>query len=803
MDDTCFKLPGYKLFRQDRTHENSKKQKGGGVAVYIKSHLRAEQVKPNETSPFEIIWIKIKVVNEHILCIVAYYPPDLNREEEFLNSLEKGIDEFITKLAPNSIILAGDFNNLSKNNITSLGLNQINFDKTRGQRCLDVFFTDEDPLKFTCHNFVSTVKSDHLGVILRRIKPKEEWKKQYFRDNRKRNREALGIHLDQTDFTDIEQEENLERATTSFINRLTDIYNFHCPLRTAKVRTDDPLFNDPLMKFLQKKKGKLERKGKTTEAEKVLVEIRKIIQNRSRPHTNRGGKDWWKQVNQLLGNTNSRNCEKTALTAEQLNAYFNSISKTTDTYQAPNKPTQENDAPCLEVAQVYYALKHLKATAPGPDDLPYWIYRDNAHDIAFALTHIFNRSLSTGVFPEQWKTAKITPIPKTSNATIPNEFRPIAVTPIIARTFERLVHKHYISKIYNNSLPPTQFGFRKGQSTTTALIKTLNDIHRSDIDVDYTRVITLDMSKAFDTISHQCIFEGLNGLTPPLKPMIINWCMNFLQHRKHYTQYGNEISTLLETNQGVPQGTVGAATFYNTGTMDISINDNRCSITTFADDNTPVIHAKKSEDPTNQILKNIEEQFKNKNLKLNMTKTKEIIIPTNAECPILPHVERKDTIKLLGIQIDSNLTFTNHIQTITRKANSAIYKILKFRALGYSQKDLEMLYNAYVKSLLEYGMCVWGGAQKTTLYRIDNIQRRAIRLGILRKFTPIKDKIQTSDERLYQEILEQGEKHPLYKYIPKRTDYASNRLRSRKPAVLRTKSNNYLQTFPNRLLKSF
>ena len=130
-------------------------------------------------------------------------------------------------------------------------------------------------------------------------------------------------------------------------------------------------------------------------------------------------------------------------------------------------------------------ISKLKKTTVGPEGLPYCLYRENAHNLAEPFTHIFNLSLSSTVFPETWKISCINPIPK---CLCPSEFsdlRPICLTPFTSRVFERVVFDSFVSKRYHSTLSNDKLGFRKGSSTTCALIKLLNDVYYLRSENDY------------------------------------------------------------------------------------------------------------------------------------------------------------------------------------------------------------------------------------------------------------------------------------------------------------------------------
>ena len=88
-----------------------------------------------------------------------------------------------------------------------------------------------------------------------------------------------------------------------------------------------------------------------------------------------------------------------------------------------------------------------------------------------------NLSLIAGIFPDAWKTARVTPIFKEGLKTDPNNYRPISVLPLVSKLIERIVFNQLYQYLNNNYLlTDSQSGFRAMFSTETALLEaTVNE----------------------------------------------------------------------------------------------------------------------------------------------------------------------------------------------------------------------------------------------------------------------------------------------------------------------------------------
>ena len=90
---------------------------------------------------------------------------------------------------------------------------------------------------------------------------------------------------------------------------------------------------------------------------------------------------------------------------------------------------------------------------------------------------LFNASFARGIFPESWKRAKLLALKKVSVSSAPTDFRPIVLLCFLSKVLEKLAHDQITTYFEENGLLDLiQTGFRKYNSTETALIKLTDDI---------------------------------------------------------------------------------------------------------------------------------------------------------------------------------------------------------------------------------------------------------------------------------------------------------------------------------------
>ena len=134
---------------------------------------------------------------------------------------------------------------------------------------------------------------------------------------------------------------------------------------------------------------------------------------------------------------------------------------------------------------------------------------------------------------------------------------------------------------------------------------------------------------------------------------------------------------------------------------------------------------------------------------------------------LISGIDRKSSVKFLGILFGEKLSFNDHVKCITKRATAKLYFVFRLGRNGFSIRELTLLYKALILPTLTYCCSVWGGTSDENLRKIDSFQSKAVRLGII-EYTPIKDIIRISDRKLYRQILDQGENHILHEILPSR-----------------------------------
>ena len=146
--------------------------------------------------------------------------------------------------------------------------------------------------------------------------------------------------------------------------------------------------------------------------------------------------------------------------------------------------------------------------ATGLDKISAKLLRVCPDLIADSLCSIFNRSINTGIFPEEWKCSKVVALLKEGDRKDLNNYRPISIIPVVAKVFERIIHDQVNTFLVDNGLlSNSQSGFPLRHSTTTALLEATNEwafnIDRGNVNA----AVFLDLKKAFNTVDQRILLS--------------------------------------------------------------------------------------------------------------------------------------------------------------------------------------------------------------------------------------------------------------------------------------------------------
>ncbi len=203
------------------------------------------------------------------------------------------------------------------------------------------------------------------------------------------------------------------------------------------------------------------------------------------------------------------------------------------------------------MCKVFRMNKRRKA--PGSDGVTPVCLKSCVDQLAPIFTKIFNRSLELCEVPSYFKCATIFPVPKKLKMTDLNDYRPVALTSVAMKSFERMVMAYLDTT--GPFLGPLQFAYRANTSVDDAVNMGLHFIlQHLDRPGTYVRILFVDFSSAFNTIILDTLQNKLTQLSVPTS--ICQWINSFLTDRQQLVRLGKLSSSTRTISTGAPHGCV-------------------------------------------------------------------------------------------------------------------------------------------------------------------------------------------------------------------------------------------------------
>ena len=842
--DANVDLPGFTTVRADRDCGRSGKSKGGGLALFINNrwcnqgHVTVKEIVCDRDIELLAVGLRPYYIPRefsHAIAVVVYIPPRAHAETA-CDVIHSTIARLQTQHPDAFIAVSGDFNHVILDS-TLPDFHQFVSCPTRKNRTLDLLYANVREA-YTATPLPPLGKSDHnLVLLLPQYKAqiqRQSTTKRSFRKWSPEAAEALRDCFECTDWSVLqgahgEDIEGVTHCTTDYLNFCMDVV---VPIKTVRCFPNNKPWITSNVKDILNRKKRAFKEGDRDELKRIQVELKVQLREAK--------EEYRRKVEQKLQHNNMREvwdgmktitgCKKKGIItgegdagrANQLNLFFNRFdtpapttsdgplhthtmsitspnSTTSDCRPPPPPPSTPMDSSTplhttITKDQVSRELRRLHPRkAAGPDRVCPRMLKACSAELGEPLQHVFNLSLQLGRVPMLWKTSCLIPVPKKKHPREPGDFRPVALTSHIMKTFERLL-LHVLRPQVLHAQDPLQFGYQEKVGVEDAILYLLHRAHSHlDRESGAVRIAFFDFSSAFNTIRPLLLRDKLTEMR--VDPLLVTWITDYLTERQQYVRLKGCTSDTVVSSTGAPQGTVLSPVLFTLYTSDFQHNSGLCHVQKYSDD-TAIVGCIKDgkEGEYRSLVEDFVRWCRSNHLQLNSSKTKEMVVDFRRKKPhLLPvsiegvDVEVVRTYKYLGLQLDDKLDWTANMEAFYRKGQSRLYFLRRLGSFNICKKLLQMFYQSVVASVLFYAVVCWGGSsRRRDAGRMDRLVRSAGSVV----GTELDSLVTVAERRTLDKLLSilDNTHHPLHDTFTRQRSVFSGRLLSQSSSTNRLKN---------------
>uniref|UniRef100_A0A669C6E4 Reverse transcriptase domain-containing protein n=1 Tax=Oreochromis niloticus TaxID=8128 RepID=A0A669C6E4_ORENI len=324
----------------------------------------------------------------------------------------------------------------------------------------------------------------------------------------------------------------------------------------------------------------------------------------------------------------------------------------------------------------------------------------------------------------------IIPVPKKPRITGLNDYRPVALTSVVMKSFERLVLS-YLKTLTAPLLDPLQFAYTVKRSLDGAINMALHfTLQHLDSPGTYARILFVDFSSAFNTILPDHLQGKLSHMNVP--DPICRWITDFLTDRKQHVRLGKNVSDSRTISTGSPQGCVLSPLLFSLYTNCCTSTHQSVKLIKFADDTTVIgLISDGDESAYRRVVERLVSWCSHNNLVLNPQKTVEIIVDFRKHTAPLPPIILTDTpITFVDsaswVPPSPTMKWEPTITSVIKKAQQRMYFVRQLKKFNLPTWTMMQFYTAIIESILTSSITVWyAGATIRDKQRLQRVVRSA------------------------------------------------------------------------------
>ena len=745
--------PDYKILQRARTN-----CRGGGVALVYRENLRVKLCTSKYYESFEHIVTKI-VASSVIYHVVTIYRPPSNQKNHIPSS--KFFEEFANFLTDvvlfkGDLLIVGDFNfplnnkgcsdtRQFNNIIESYNLRQHVLAPTHKLgNTLDLLLTRASDSGVKHIEVKNHLLSDHFAVhfSLSISRPSRPIKTINYR-----NYKNIDIPAFKSDLKKLELQSTTlydpDELAIAYNKVLSQILDKHAPLKrkSSVIRPLAPWYNDTI-DVVRKEVRKAERtwrktaltvhqqifKEKRNQLTNTIKTAKKSYMQEKIKAADQSQKALFQCVDEFLYKSKV-SALPTNIPAENLpNEFSNFFLKKIADIQI-NFTTEEDNctqSSCQDQLN-YFAeatpeeIRNIIIKSPSKsctlDAIPTFLLKECLDEVIHIITAIINASLKTAKVPQLFKQAVVTPLLKKDSLDpdILKNYRPVSNLSFVSKILEKVVSKRLRThKVEHGLDEPFQSAYRTGHSTETAILRVQNDILRAIDGGHCVFLVLLDLSAAFDTVSHNIILKRLTS-NYGVCGRALDWIKSYLADRSQCVVVRGNYSEAATLKYGVPQGSVLGPMLFSDYSSPVAalIRSHGIAAQCYADDTQLYVSFEPSKEAeTLEKLERCIEDLRgwmNRNrLKLNDSKTEFIIFGTTSKLSSIlttsvrvgdENIKAVKHVRNIGAYFDNELKMTIQVKNMCKSAWLNLYNISKIRNY-LTQDQAKTLVHAYVTSKL-------------------------------------------------------------------------------------------------------